>query len=76
MVMPQWCQLHGRLQRPRGWPIVAAMTRMIRFSSMIVVWLGVACDRQPPEGISIPVLEINDIQSIASFIYNDFYLRR
>jgi len=38
--------------------------------------IAIACDRQPPEGISIPVLEINDIQSIASFIYNDFYLRR
>lgn len=38
--------------------------------------IAIACDAQPPEGISIPVLDINDIESIARFIYDDFYSRR
>ena len=35
--------------------------------------IAIACDAQPPEGISIPVLDINDIEAVARFIYNDFY---
>ena len=35
--------------------------------------IAIACDAQPPEGISIPVLDINDIEAIARFIYDDFY---
>ena len=34
--------------------------------------IAIACD-EPPVGVSIPVLDINDIDSIASFIYDDFY---
>jgi molybdopterin-guanine dinucleotide biosynthesis protein MobB len=35
--------------------------------------IAIACDAQPPEGIAIPVLDINDIEAIARFIYDDFY---
>ena len=35
--------------------------------------IAIACDAQPPESISIPVLDINDIEAIARFIYDDFY---
>jgi molybdopterin-guanine dinucleotide biosynthesis protein B len=35
--------------------------------------IAIACDSQPPEGISIPVLDINDIDAVARFIYDDFY---
>jgi molybdopterin-guanine dinucleotide biosynthesis protein MobB len=35
--------------------------------------IAIACDAQPPEGISIPVLDINDIDAVARFIYDDFY---
>ena len=35
--------------------------------------IAIACDAPPPEGISIPVLDINDIEAIARFIYDDFY---
>jgi len=35
--------------------------------------IAIACDTQPPDAISIPVLDINDISAIASFIYDDFY---
>jgi molybdopterin-guanine dinucleotide biosynthesis protein MobB len=35
--------------------------------------IAIACDAQPPAGVSIPVLDINDIESIAHFIYDDFY---
>jgi molybdopterin-guanine dinucleotide biosynthesis protein MobB len=38
--------------------------------------IAIACDAQPPAGISIPVLDINDIAAIARFIYDDFYLQR
>jgi len=35
--------------------------------------IAIACDAQPPEGVAIPVLDINDIEAIARFIYDDFY---
>lgn len=35
--------------------------------------IALACDTQAPEGIGIPVLDINDIDAIARFIYDDFY---
>ena len=38
--------------------------------------IALACDNPAPDNISIPVLDINDIVSIASFIYDDFYLRQ
>lgn len=38
--------------------------------------IAIACDQQPPDGVSIPVLEINDIESIARFIFDDFYSRQ
>jgi molybdopterin-guanine dinucleotide biosynthesis protein MobB len=38
--------------------------------------IAIACDAPPPEGISIPVLDINDIEAIARFIYDDFYSSR
>lgn len=38
--------------------------------------IAIACDAQPPEGVAIPVLDINDIEAIARFIYDDFYSSR
>ena len=38
--------------------------------------IAIACDAQPPEGIGIPLLDINDIDAIARFIYDDFYLKQ
>jgi molybdopterin-guanine dinucleotide biosynthesis protein MobB len=38
--------------------------------------IAIACDQQPPDGVLIPVLDINDIESIARFIYDDFYSHR
>ena len=38
--------------------------------------IAIACDAQPPHDLSIPVLDINDIDSIAKFIYDDFYARQ
>jgi molybdopterin-guanine dinucleotide biosynthesis protein MobB len=38
--------------------------------------IAIACDAPPPAGVSIPVLDINDIDAIARFIYDDFYSRR
>lgn len=38
--------------------------------------IAIACDAQPPAGIAIPVLDINDIDAIARFIYDDFYSGR
>ena len=38
--------------------------------------IAIACDAQPPAGITIPVLDINDIESIARFIYDDFYAKQ
>jgi molybdopterin-guanine dinucleotide biosynthesis protein MobB len=35
--------------------------------------VALACDDTPPEGIKIPVLDINDVEAIANFIYTDFY---
>jgi molybdopterin-guanine dinucleotide biosynthesis protein MobB len=35
--------------------------------------IAIACDAKPPAGIEIPVLDINDIEAIARFIYDDFY---
>ncbi len=35
--------------------------------------IALACDAPPPGEISIPLLDINDIDAIASFIYDDFY---
>ena len=38
--------------------------------------IAIACDAQPPGELSIPILDINDIDSIAKFIYDDFYARQ
>ena len=38
--------------------------------------IALACDADPVDAISIPRLDINDIESIARFIYEDFYSRR
>ena len=38
--------------------------------------IAIACDAQPPDTASIPVLDINDIDAIARFIYDDFYLKQ
>jgi molybdopterin-guanine dinucleotide biosynthesis protein MobB len=35
--------------------------------------IALACDTPPPAGIAIPVLDINDVEAIARFIYEDFY---
>ncbi len=37
--------------------------------------IALACDGTPPAGISIPVLDINDIEAIANFICADFLAR-
>ena len=34
--------------------------------------IALACDGKPPEGIRIPLLDINDIESIASFVCQQF----
>ena len=38
--------------------------------------IALACDGPAPADITIPVLDINDIESIARFIYEDFYRAR
>jgi len=38
--------------------------------------IAIACDADLPAGITIPVLDINDIEAIARFIYDDFYCRQ
>lgn len=38
--------------------------------------IALACDSTPPDGIAIPVLDINDIESIARFIFDDFYAKQ
>jgi len=38
--------------------------------------IAIACDAEPPAGTAIPVLDINDIDAIARFIYDDFYCRQ
>ena len=35
--------------------------------------IALACDGIPPEGIKIPVLDINDVESIARFIFESYY---
>ena len=35
--------------------------------------IALACDARPPADIEIPVLDINDVNAIAEFIYLDFY---
>ena len=35
--------------------------------------IALACDADPPANIGIPVLDINDVNAIAEFIYLDFY---
>ena len=35
--------------------------------------IALACDAPPPAGTEIPVLDINDIEGIARFIYEDFF---
>ena len=37
--------------------------------------IALACNAEPPEGIAIPVLDINDIEAIAAFICRDFLSR-
>lgn len=36
--------------------------------------IALACDAPPPASIGVPVLDINDIDNIARFIYEDYYL--
>jgi len=36
--------------------------------------IAIACDAELPSGISIPVLDINDVEAVARYIYEDFYL--
>ena len=38
--------------------------------------IALACDGPAPDGIAIPLLDINDVDSIATFIFEDFYSRR
>ena len=38
--------------------------------------IAIACDTGVESEISIPRLDINDIESVAAFIYQDFYLPR
>ncbi len=38
--------------------------------------IALASDTDPPEDIKIPVLDINDVEAIAEFIYTDFYLAK
>jgi len=38
--------------------------------------IALACDAPPAGEISIPVLDINDVEAIAEFICNDFYAQR
>jgi molybdopterin-guanine dinucleotide biosynthesis protein MobB len=35
--------------------------------------IALACDDNPPRDIEIPVLDINNVESIARFIFEDFY---
>lgn len=35
--------------------------------------IALACDAIPPADINIPVLDINDVEAIAHYIYHDFY---
>lgn len=35
--------------------------------------IALACDAETPAGIEIPLLDINDVEAIANFIYTDFY---
>ena len=36
--------------------------------------IALACDDNPPQGIEIPVLDINDIEAISDFIHENFNL--
>ena len=36
--------------------------------------IAIACDAELPADTSIPVLDINDVEAIARYIYEDFYL--
>lgn len=38
--------------------------------------IAIACDAKPPAEAAIPVLDINDVEGIASYIYEDFYLSK
>ena len=38
--------------------------------------IAIACDTQPPNAVPIPVLDINDVDAIARFIYDDFYTKQ
>lgn len=35
--------------------------------------IAMACDGKPPEGIRIPLLDINDIEAIANFVYQEYF---
>ena len=37
--------------------------------------IALACDAAPPEGIEIPVLDLNDIDAIVSFICTEIYAK-
>ena len=36
--------------------------------------IAIACDTELPAEITIPVLDINDVEAVARYIYEDFYL--
>jgi len=37
-------------------------------------FIALACDTEAPQGINIPVLDINDVEAIATHIYENYYL--
>jgi molybdopterin-guanine dinucleotide biosynthesis protein MobB len=36
--------------------------------------IAIACDTELPAEVTIPVLDINDVEAVARYIYQDFYL--
>ncbi len=36
--------------------------------------IAIACDTEPAKDTRIPVLDINDVEAVARYIYEDFYL--
>jgi molybdopterin-guanine dinucleotide biosynthesis protein len=38
--------------------------------------IAIACDAELPAEATIPVLDINDVEAIARYIYEDFYLAK
>ncbi len=38
--------------------------------------IALACDESPPDGIDLPLLDINDIEGIANFVHENFLVNR